>query len=139
MTPQVLIAQAALESGWGKHVGGDNNLFGIKAGSAWHGATRTLPTTEYSGGTMHRENATFRSYASFADSFDDFARLLKTNPRYAAALNAGGDNARFAQALQHAGYATDPGYAAKITSIANGPAFAGVLQISNNAPLLASR
>jgi len=139
VSPQVLIAQAALETGWGKYVGGDNNLFGIKAGAHWQGATRTLTTTEYTGTTPHRESATFRSYSSVADSFDDFAHLLKTNPRYAAALGTGNDHARFARALQQAGYATDPGYAAKITSIANGPAFANVLQISASAPLLASR
>jgi flagellar protein FlgJ len=139
VSPQVLVAQAALETGWGKYLGGSNNLFGIKAGTHWTGATRTLSTTEYSGSTPHRESASFRSYSSVADSFDDFARMLKSNPRYAAALGAGSDNARFANALQKAGYATDPAYAAKITSIANGPAFANVLQIPASAPLLASR
>src|SRR5690606_39292402 len=63
----------------------------------------------------------FRAYASPAESFADYVRLLKNNPRYQKALQAGGDVRRFAQALQNAGYATDPGYAAKITAIANGP------------------
>jgi len=139
VSPQVLVAQAALESGWGRHVGGDHNLFGIKAGSSWHGATRSVSTSEYENGTLHKESAKFRSYASIADSFDDYAALLKNNPRYAAALHAGGDNAAFARALQHAGYATDPGYAAKITAIANGPAFAGVLKNPSDGPLIASR
>ncbi len=139
VTPQALIAQAALETDWGKHVGGNNNLFGIKASANWHGATKTLPTTEFSNGATHRETASFRSYASVADSFDDFAKMMSSNPRYAAVLGAGSDNARFAHALQQAGYATDPAYAAKITSIANGPVFASVLQNPTGGPLIASK
>lgn len=139
VAPEALVAQAALESGWGKSVGGDNNLFGIKAGSGWHGAVRTLQTSEYRDGRMQRESAAFRSYASIGDSFDDYAKLLKSNPRYAAALGAGSDTARFAGALQKAGYATDPNYAAKIASIARTPMIAQALQKLESGPLLANR
>jgi flagellar protein FlgJ len=139
VSPQALVAQAALESGWGKHVSGDNNLFGIKAGSSWTGATKSLSTSEVSNGQTHRETASFRSYASIGDSFDDYVKMLKTSPRYAAALGSGYDTQRFAGALQKAGYATDPNYASKISSIAHGSMIAAVLQKSGDGSLLASR
>ena len=141
VTPQVLIAQAALETGWGKHTAGNNNLFGIKAGSHWSGATRTLHTTEYSNGTPHTESASFRSYTSVGDSFDDYVNMIKNNPRYAGAVGSGVDNARFASALQKAGYATDPSYARKIAALAANPVVADAVGVQKfaNAPLLASR
>lgn len=124
--PRYLVAQAALETGWGRRQiqrdggGSANNLFGIKA-NGWSGERATTRTHEYAGGVRRTETAQFRAYASPAESFADYVRLLKNNPRYQKALQAGGDVRRFAQALQNAGYATDPGYAAKITAIANGP------------------
>jgi flagellar protein FlgJ len=139
VAPEALVAQAALESGWGKHVGGDNNLFGIKAGSSWTGATKALSTNEFSNGQMHKESASFRSYASIGDSFDDYVKMIKNSPRYAAVLNTGYDTQRFAGALQKAGYATDPNYAMKISSIAHGSTIADVLQKTSNGSLLASR
>lgn len=126
--PKVLIAQAALETGWGKHQirtpgagGGANNLFGIKAGGSWRGESVRNLTTENVNGAERSELADFRAYASPAESFADYVRLLKTQPRYRDALAAGGDGRRYAAALQKAGYATDPAYAAKITAIAEGP------------------
>jgi flagellar protein FlgJ len=141
VTPNVLIAQAALETGWGKHTAGNNNLFGIKAGSHWTGATRTLHTTEFSNGTPHTEAASFRSYTSVGDSFDDYVKLIKNNPRYAGAVGSGLDNVRFASALQKAGYATDPAYARKIAALAATPVVADAVGVQKfaNAPLLASR
>lgn len=123
---RALVAQAALETGWGrKQIGrGDgrssHNLFGIKA-TGWNGDRVTAGTHEYVNGQRRRETAQFRAYASPAESFADYVRLLKQNPRYRQALQSGGDVGRFASALQKAGYATDPSYAAKITAIANGP------------------
>ena len=96
-----------------------HNLFGIKAGGGWRGAKVESATHEYGDGVRTRARAAFRSYASAAYSFADYAQLLK-RPRYAAALNAGGDVHHFASALQRAGYATDPSYAAKIGAIAEG-------------------
>jgi flagellar protein FlgJ len=121
---KALVAQAALETGWGRrlvHKAGEisHNLFGIKAGSRWTGARMSANTHEYSNGVRHSERADFRAYGSAADSFADYARLLG-NDRYAGARGTGDDTHRFASALQHAGYATDPSYAAKITAIANG-------------------
>lgn len=124
--PRALVAQAALETGWGRKGisragGGDsNNLFGIKA-SGWNGDSVTASTHEYVDGVRTTETAAFRAYDSPEQSFADYVRLLKTNPRYQQALQAGTDIRRFAQGLQRAGYATDPAYAAKITAIASGP------------------
>ena len=121
---KALVAQAALETGWGRrlvHKAGEisHNLFGIKAGSRWSGARMSANTHEYTNGVRHSERADFRAYGSAADSFADYARLLG-NDRYAGARGTGNDTHRFASALQKAGYATDPSYAAKITAIANG-------------------
>ena len=121
---RALVAQAALETGWGRRLvqkDGEtsHNLFGIKAGGRWSGARMSAATHEYSNGARHGEHADFRAYGSVADSFADYARLLG-NDRYAAARGAGADVHRFANALQQAGYATDPSYAKKISAIANG-------------------
>jgi flagellar protein FlgJ len=119
-------AHAALESGWGRlplrnpDGSSTHNLFGIKAGGSWSGDKVASATHEFVNGVRQSARASFRAYASPADSFADYAHLL-SNPRYAAARGTGDDAQRFAQALQHAGYATDPSYAAKIAAIANGP------------------
>lgn len=130
---RALVAQAALETGWGRRQiqrdggGQTHNLFGIKA-TGWKGERATTRTHEYVGGVRQTETAQFRAYASPAESFADYVRMLKQNPRYQQALQSGGDVRRFAQALQSAGYATDPAYAAKITAIANGPTVARAVQ-----------
>jgi len=130
---RALVAQAALETGWGRKQiprgdgGSGHNLFGIKA-PGWRGERATAGTHEYVDGVRRRETAQFRAYASPAESFADYVRLLKQNPRYRQALQSGGDVGRFAQALQKAGYATDPSYAAKIAAIANGPTIGRAVQ-----------
>ena len=121
---KALVAQAALETGWGRRLVGregvtSHNLFGIKAGGRWAGEKMSAATHEFVDGVRRTERAAFRAYGSASDSFADYARLLG-NARYAGARNAGNDTQRFASALQQAGYATDPSYAAKITAIANG-------------------
>lgn len=118
-----LLAQAALETGWGRHqpkaADGTTsyNLFGIKAGTTWQGARTVAATTEYVAGRAVRALESFRSYASYGDAFQDFARLLRGNGRYAGALANTGNAEAYAQSLQQAGYATDPRYAAKLTRI----------------------
>lgn len=120
-----LLGHAALESGWGKHEvraadGSQSfNLFGIKAGPSWKGSTVNAMTTEYVDGAPHKVMQKFRAYASYAESFQDYAALMQGNRRYAAVLKQS-DSAGFAQGLQRAGYATDPRYADKLTSILNG-------------------
>ncbi len=118
-----MIAQAAHETGWGrkeiKNADGTTsyNLFGIKAGPNWKGATTETTTTEYIGGRAHKVTQTFRAYASYAESFADYANTMKNSPRYAAVVAAGNDANGFAKGLQKAGYATDPSYAAKLAKM----------------------
>jgi flagellar protein FlgJ len=124
IAPTHLLAQAALETGWGKSLPCDANgnpsfnFFGIKAGTAWTGGTVATKTLEFQGGVPTPQVARFRAYGSAQDSFNDYVALLRDNPRYAAALNTGNDAKAFATALQRGGYATDPAYAQKIASIA---------------------
>lgn len=118
-----MIGQAALESGWGRREilmkDGSNsyNLFGIKAGANWTGKVAEVRTTEYHNGVASKPVEKFRAYDSYADSFRDYAKLLSDNPRYAKVLEQGESVQGFAQALQRAGYATDPKYAEKLTQV----------------------
>jgi flagellar protein FlgJ len=117
--PNNLIAQAALETGWGRSKPGDShNLFGIKAGSSWKGAIVQANTEEFAGGEASRVDASFRAYGSSRESVEDYVRVIRDNPRYASALNTGGDVQAFANALQRGGYATDPDYARKLVAVA---------------------
>ncbi|MGB4468378.1 MAG: flagellar assembly peptidoglycan hydrolase FlgJ [Azovibrio sp.] len=124
--PQFLVAHAALESGWGKrdirNADGSPsfNLFGIKAGKNWQGKTTEITTTEYVDGQPVKMKESFRAYGSYAESFQDYAQLLRNNPRYGSVIGSQ-DGTEFARRLQQAGYATDPGYAGKLASIINGP------------------
>ena len=124
VAPRMLIAQSALETGWGnKVIPGTNNVFNIKAGKAWNGNRATVATQEFDHGKAHLEQAAFRAYRSVADSFADYAHKIGTDARYQGVRNSGEDAARFAQGLQQAGYATDPSYARKVQAIADDPAF----------------
>ena len=122
--PLYLVAQAALETGWGKSVmrqqdgTSSHNLFGIKATGSWQGAQARAITSEFKGGQMVRETADFRSYDSYQDSFHDLVTLLQSNTRYKDVLNAADRPEQFVRELQKAGYATDPDYASKISQIA---------------------
>lgn len=120
---QLMLGQAALESGWGKReirmADGSNsfNLFGIKANGGWNGKVAEVMTTEYRNGVACKQVERFRAYASYAEAFQDYASLIGNNPRYADVLQQGGDVAGMAQAIQKAGYATDPDYADKLVGI----------------------
>jgi flagellar protein FlgJ len=120
---QALIAQAALETGWGQHMASSKdgvsgvNLFGVKAQAGWSGASQTHQTSEYRNGQWSSETAAFRSYGSVAESFDGYVKFLQSNPRYAQALQSGSVQG-FAHGLQSAGYATDPQYAQKLIKVA---------------------
>lgn len=122
--PRVLLAQAALETGWGKHITADPesglssfNLFNIKAGSSWGGNTVAVNTLEYVDGIPAQERAQFRAYDGYAQSFADYVEFLKTSSRYQMALEQADNPVRYLQELQAAGYATDPEYAEKISRI----------------------
>ena len=128
---RVLIAQSALETGWGQSILSDHagrsshNLFNIKAGSYWEGRSVGVTTLEFSNGIPQQQRARFRAYGSFAESFADYIALLKGQPRYAAALANADDPARFMRSLQQAGYATDPAYAHKVMQLLADDAIAG--------------
>jgi len=123
--PRFLLGQAALESGWGKRTirgpdGQDSlNLFGIKAGAKWSGDVAAAATTEYVKGVPQAKREGFRAYSSYAESFRDYAALLKSNPRYQGVVGQDADAAGFAHAMQQAGYATDPMYASKLARVVN--------------------
>lgn len=120
-----MIAQAAHETGWGRkeirHTDGTSahNLFGIKAGANWSGPTADVVTTEYVNGQPRKMVQKFRAYSSYAESFADYANLMKSSPRYAQVVKAGENAHGFAQGLQRAGYATDPAYADKLSRVIN--------------------
>lgn len=119
---QLIVAQAALESGWGQReiptADGKQsfNLFGIKAGSSWSGPTTDITTTEYTNGVAKKVQASFRVYGSYVEAIADYVKLLTNNPRYAR-VTAAGTPEQAAHALQAAGYATDPNYADKLVSV----------------------
>jgi flagellar protein FlgJ len=122
VAPDTLIAQAALETGWGRNMPTDtngrssSNLFGVKAGDSWRGAAVQASTTEYDQGTPSTTRAAFRSYGDASQSVGDYVSLLQTSPRYAGALGAGSDVHAFANGLQRGGYATDPDYVNKLVA-----------------------
>jgi flagellar protein FlgJ len=122
--PRSLIAQAALETGWGRSIpnapdgSSSFNLFGVKTGAQWSGASVAVKTLEFEGGVPVPRTDKFRAYDSATESFNDYVALLRDNPRYADALNTGSDTKAFAAALQRGGYATDSAYAQKLTAIA---------------------
>lgn len=123
--PRVLVAQAALETGWGQHMPqqadgtSSNNLFGIKADASWKSQKVMANTLEYKNNVAQQENSAFRVYTSFKDSFSDYASFIRGNPRYQEALQNAQDSHQFVKGLQKAGYATDPSYADKVTALMN--------------------
>ncbi|MDH5435364.1 MAG: flagellar assembly peptidoglycan hydrolase FlgJ [Gammaproteobacteria bacterium] len=142
--PTVLVAQAALETGWGKHAMKDaqgqqsHNLFGIKADNRWQGKTVSVMTTEYADGVVSRERAKFRAYDSPKASFEDYVNFIKNSPRYQEALGQAQNSQGYVQGLQEAGYASDPAYASKIMQILRGETFSDAskgLNISENRPI----
>lgn len=125
--PRVLVAQAALETGWGQQVPKNRdgslsfNLFGIKADSRWSGPSVSAQTIEYRQGQQQRQVDHFRSYPSLGQAFENYADFIASNERYKGAMSVSHSPERYLKELQKAGYATDPQYANKITRILNGP------------------
>jgi flagellar protein FlgJ len=125
LDPQALLAQSALETGWGQRMprnadgSSSNNMFGIKAGEEWSGARATADTVEVSNGVASTRRTAFRAYASIEESVNDFANLLTSSPRYREALRAGGDAAAYIAGIGKSGYATDPDYSNKLNQILN--------------------
>jgi len=134
VTPEVILSQAALETGWGQHVlsskDGETsfNLFNIKADSSWAGDYTTKNALEYRDGKALHEASRFRAYDSYQQSFDDYVQFLQTQPRYREALQHVNDPEAFVEHLHKAGYATDPQYSDKIKRIMNGDTLAQISQ-----------
>jgi flagellar protein FlgJ len=118
-----MVAQAALETGWGKHEirfedgRTSHNLFGIRAGGNWKGPVAEVWTTEFVNGSAQKVRGQFRAYGSYEESFNDYARLISQSPRYAPAMRQLDNPQAFASALQQAGYATAPNYASVLGSM----------------------
>jgi peptidoglycan hydrolase FlgJ len=126
VSPMGLLAQAALETGWGKRMArtADGmpslNMFGIKAGEGWNGARAVADTVEFSGGIATQRRMAFRAYGSIEESVNDFANLLSNSPRYREAVAAGGNAQAYVHSIARSGYATDPEYGNKLNEILNG-------------------
>lgn len=135
LEPLALIAQAALETGWGQRMfknsdgQNSNNLFGIKAQANWQGKVAVVDTLEYREGVAQKEKARFRAYDSAEQSLHDYVDLIQSNPRYQSALAVASDTKAYFQRLQAAGYATDPNYAQKILSVMEGSSFKEVRKL----------
>ena len=133
VNPIGMLAQAALETGWGQRMprtadGSPSlNLFGIKAGDEWTGGRATADTVEFSNGVATQRRTAFRAYGSIEESVSDFANLLKNSPRYRDAMAAGGDVQAYIQNIGKSGYATDPEYANKLNQILNSGALQAAL------------
>ncbi|HEC29052.1 MAG TPA: flagellar assembly peptidoglycan hydrolase FlgJ [Gammaproteobacteria bacterium] len=129
LDPRAIIAQAALETGWGKHIiknpngTSSNNLFGIKSNKEWSGSKVRADTLEFRNGVMTRSNEEFRAYNSIEESLQDYVNFIRDNNRYSRAMDNSGNPETYAKELQRAGYATDPVYAKKIINIINGKEF----------------
>ncbi|AVJ55355.1 flagellar assembly peptidoglycan hydrolase FlgJ [Idiomarina sp. OT37-5b] len=125
LNADVLVAQAALETGWGqrlipgRHGGSSNNLFNIKADQRWNGDKSHVATLEFDGDVAKKERAAFRSYQNVEQSLQDYVEFIKGHPRYQQALQVADKPVEYARQLQQAGYATDPQYADKIQAVMN--------------------
>jgi len=123
VNPMGLMAQAALETGWGQRMprnadgSPSYNMFGIKAGEGWSGPKATADSMEVTNGVAAPKRTAFRSYGSIEESVQDFAALLKNSPRYKDALAAGADAQAYVARIGSSGYATDPAYGNKLNEI----------------------
>lgn len=118
---RLILAQAALETGWGRHelanANGNPsyNAFNIKA-TGWEGEAVGANTHEFADGQAYYTRSEFRVYDSYEHAFADYVRLLTQSPRYKPVINAPTPEAA-ARQLQACGYATDPHYADKLIAI----------------------
>jgi flagellar protein FlgJ len=123
INPMGMLAQAALETGWGQRMprnadgSSSFNMFGIKAGDEWAGARAAADSMEVIKGVATPRRTAFRAYGSIEESVNDFANLLKNSPRYRDAIAAGGDVQAYIAGIGKSGYATDPEYANKLNQI----------------------
>ena len=121
--PLVLVAQAALETGWGQHVPANNNYYGIKADPSWQGDKQELSSPEFENGTFVKRQSAFRAYSGLLDSMKDYIDFIRNNPRYGNAATRSFDPDTYFDEIARAGYATDPDYSAKLKNISRKIAF----------------
>lgn len=142
--PEALLAQAALETGWGQHqIPRDDgttshNLFGIKADRRWQGDLAYVNTLEFESGVAVKKKAAFRAYDDYGDCLQDYVKFVKGQDRYQGAVDHAEDPKRYFQALQQGGYATDPRYADKVLAVLQGPEMQAALkqvQTSSGRPI----
>ena len=131
--PKAIIAQAAVETGWGKYVIHDgagnstNNFFGIKAKGNWQGEQAVVSTLEFNGAVPQKQKAAFRAYDSIEQGLNDYVAFIRQQPRYQQAVAQGSNTEQYFESLQQAGYATDPDYAKKVMSVYNSDAIQGFM------------
>ena len=124
VSPKSIIAQAALETGWGQHIIHDqqgrssHNLFGIKAKGDWQGERIAIESVEVVGDVAKLQKSEFKQYDSYADSLNDYARMMRSG-RYPGVVGSGESIQSFAHSIAAGGYATDPAYADKLVNVAN--------------------
>ena len=125
VSSDILLAHAALESGWGKSginkANGQNafNLFGIKAAGGWQGERTAVLTTEFEQGTALKKTEHFRAYSDYRSAFQDYTAFFSDSKRFRPAMGVGNSAEAFASALVKGGYATDPAYAEKLLKVVN--------------------
>ena len=130
--PEVLLSQAALETGWGQSMIKNTktnsfNLFNIKADSRWQGEKINKLSLEYENDKAVNKNSDFRVYDTLQDSFDDYVQFIKNNPRYEKAMQNVNDSEQYLHGIHKAGYATDPEYVEKIMKVMNSDNIQGKL------------
>lgn len=131
VNPRHIVAQAALETGWGSHLMFDSkgnnshNLFGIKAKSDWSGKTVSIDSVEVVDGVAIQERSQFKAYDNYKDAIDDYAGMLTGLTRYTDVLETGDNVKAFGEGLMSGGYATDPEYANKLSRVLDNPALGG--------------
>ena len=139
VNPLGLLAQAALETGWGRRMahtadGSPSlNLFGIKAGESWNGSRAVADTVEFNGGVATQRRTAFRAYGSIEESVNDFANLLSNSPRYRDAVAAGSDAQAYVHSIARSGYASDPEYGNKLNQILNSDTLRAALSVKATA------
>ena len=144
LDPKILVAQAALETGWGQFIAKDldgassNNLFNIKSSVGTIEKSVHIQTTEYIDDRSVKTGASFKKYLSVEHSFNDYIALITNDQRYKTALAHVDDPKRYIDALQGAGYATDPNYANKIYAIYQGNELQHALERNGCAGLIGS-
>ena len=138
ISPEVMIAQSALETGWGQKVlqksdqQSSHNLFNIKSHNSWQGESVNKNSLEVENGVGVKRSSNFRVYENLQASFKDYTDFIRNNKRYDQALQQGDNAERYIEELQQAGYATDPQYAEKIKTIMNSDNFKSVVAGDNN-------